>query len=99
MSARVFVDLLIFGVRVAARQANERPTSQFTSSLQTPEAGALIREHGTDKAARIYALRQGMDPWLFPESLGSVIGSSKPTSAQVATVIGGHRRRWQGRTR
>lgn len=98
MSARVFVDLLLFGVRVAARTANARPTSQFASSLQTPEAGALIREHGVDKAARIYALRQSMDPWLFPESLGAVIGA-KPTAAQITTVIGPHRRRWQGRTR
>jgi len=95
MEARVFIDLLVFGVRAAARVANARPTAQFASSLQTPEAGAMIREHGVDKAARIYALRQGMDPWLFPESLGAVIGTNKPTTAQIATVVGPHRRRWK----
>ena len=88
----VSADLMIKGVLMAVKIANGRGVESFKSSIQTPSAGADVRRYGVDKTAMAYGLRQGMDKFLFAESLTAVVN---PTKEDITTIIGSHRRRWK----
>lgn len=85
-------DLILKGVLTAVKIANKRGPEGFKSSVQTPSAGADVRRYGVEKAAMAYGLRQGMDKFLFTESLTAVVD---PTKEDISTIIGSHRRRWK----
>lgn len=93
---RVVTSLLVFGVKVAAKRANARGSESFMDSIKSAQAGADVRRYGAEKAALAYGARQEMDRWLFVESLSSIVAEGgKPSSDQIANVIGSHRRRWR----
>jgi len=91
---KVEIDLLIKGVELAARAANRKGHNSFMNSTRTPAAGADVRRYGAERTAMAYGTRQGMDKFLFIEGLTSVVN---PSEADIATIIGSHRRRWRRR--